>query len=250
MKIVNFVTETKENVIQQLSELAGPDACSRETIPFAIGQADVAIIRGGAIEKASITHLTLNQVKPPGVEEPIDYMVFQMEVFPENPFCPMGHFNTEWSLAGPGPYHMNLDLFPAVAVAEDLTRMRSAMDRVAEQFGLDKDQMRKGLDEHYNMDYWEVPLATMVGCKLLDLKDDQVDLFIAAYHTFFGNYLEILKNRKETPSTEDDQHTKLKRNGRWLEYITLKDPAVKMGLAAGIPAQVLLKLSYPPSAVF
>jgi hypothetical protein len=28
-------------------------------------------------------------IKPPGMDEEIDAMVYQMEVFPENPYCPM-----------------------------------------------------------------------------------------------------------------------------------------------------------------
>ena len=249
-KIESFVNETKENVIRQLTEFAGPETCRRETIPFAVGTADVAVIRGGALEKASVVHLVLHQVRPPGVDTPIDYMVFQMEIFPENPHCAMGHFNTEWSMTGPGPYHMNLDLFPSIVVDEDILALRRAMDLVAEQFGVEKAKMREGLDDHYNMQYWDRPLAACVGCKLLNLGEDRLDLFITAYRTFFTSYMEILEKRRGTPFNESDIKVKQRRNGKWLEYITLKDQAVKMGLAAGIPTEVLLKLSYPPSAIF
>jgi len=250
MKIVSFVNETKEQVIQKLLEASGTGNCTRDTIPFNVGHADVAIIRGGAIEKASITHLVLNQVKPPAADEPLDYMVFQMEIFPENPHCPMGHFNTEWALTGSGPYYMNLDLFPALLPKDDLIETKNAMVRVAEKFSIDKDKMREGLDEHYNMEHFDAPLASNVGCKLLNLKDEQVDLFIEAYHTFFDCFLTLLHNKKEKPYTETDTALKLKRNGKWLEYITLKDSAIKMALATGIPPEVLIKLSYPPTAVF
>ena len=42
----------------------------------------------------------------------------------------------------------------------------------------------------------------------------------------------------------------MRRNGKWLEYLTMKDIAVKMGLGVGIPADVIVNLSFPPSAVF
>ena len=110
--------------------------------------------------------------------------------------------------------------------------------------------MREGLDIHYNMEHWAFPLATKVGCKLLKLKEGEVDLFIAAYHTFFDGYIDILKKRKDAQFSEADAKLKLERNSKWLEYITLKDRAFKMAQASGIPPEVLIALSYPPSAGF
>jgi hypothetical protein len=135
-------------------------------------------------------------------KEAPDTMVYQMEVFPDNPYCPMGHFNTEWSMKEPGTYIMNLDLFPAVRIAEDLERVKHLMDGVADRFGRDRSKIREGLDVHYDMEHWSVPLAAKVGCK------------------------------------------------KWLEYVTLKDEAIRIGQASGMPPELLIELAYPPSAVF
>jgi len=250
MKIVEFVEDMKERAVKGLLEVSGGAEYTKEITPFKNHQAEVRTIRGGAFEKAAITHLTFKGLKPPIGDKPVDYMVYQMEIFPENPYCPMGHFNTEWSLEGPGPYHMNLDLFPAVRVEEDLEKIKKLMDGVADLFSRDRVKMREGLDEHYGMEHWDAPLATMVGCKLLNLKDGEIDLFIKAYHTFFEGYLDIIARRKNTLATEADRKLKLRRNSKWLEYITIKDKAVRLGLDAGIPPQVLIALSFPPSAVF
>jgi len=250
MRIVDFVEEMKETASNRLMDVAGAGKCTREKVPFKSGEADIITVRGGAIEKAAITHITLKGIKPPIGDKPVDYMVYQMEIFPENPYCPMGHFNTEWSLEGPGPYHMNLDLFPAVRVEEDIASMKKLMDGVADEFKRDRLKMREGLDDHYNMEHWQSPLATMVGCKLLNLNNGELDLFIRAYHTFFDGYLAIAEKRKNAPFKEADSRLKLQRNSRWLEYITIKDQAVRIGLAAGIPPRVLVALSYPPSAAF
>jgi coproporphyrinogen III oxidase len=145
---------------------------------------------------------------------------------------------------------MNLDLFPAVRIEEDLGNMKKRMDGVADLFSRDRVKMREGLDEHYGMEHWDFPLAAMVGCKLLNLKNGEIELFIKAYHTFFESYLEIVAQRKNTPATETDKKLKLRRNSKWLEYITIKDKAVRLGLDAGIPPQVLIALSFPPSAEF
>ncbi len=250
MRIVDFVNATKEKVIEKLIEIAGPDSCTRETIPIKVGTAEVAAIRGGAIEKACMTHLVMNRVQPPEAPAPVDYMVFQLEIFPRNPYSPMGHFNTEWSITGPGPYHMNLDIFPAVTVEDDFNYMKQKMDVVADTYGVDKNALREGLDEHYSMDHFDKPLSSNAGCKLMHLQDDQLDLFIDAYHAFFDGYIDILTRQQDTPYSDDENRLKLQRNGKWLEYITLKDVAVKMGLSVGIPPEVIIKLSFPPSATF
>ncbi len=217
---------------------------------FQAGSAHIITIRGGAIEKAAITHLILAGIKPPGAEKASDGVVYQMEVFPENPFSPMGHFNLQWTTGASNSYSMNLDLFPAVRVAEDIAAMHGVMDGVADTFGRDRTEMRKGLDEHYNLTYWESPLAAQVGCKLLYLGEDAVDLVTTAYRTFFDTFAGILRKRKDTPFSAEEQKLKLERNGRWLEYIVFKDRAVKMALAFNMPAEILTGLSFPPSAAF
>jgi coproporphyrinogen III oxidase len=145
---------------------------------------------------------------------------------------------------------MNLDLFPAVRVEEDLRAMKAAMDVVADQFGRDREKIREGLDTHYNMEHFAAPLASKVGFKLLELKDESLDLFITAYETFFGEYMDIINKRKKIACTENDAQLKLERNGKWLEYLTLKDRAVKAACDQGIPPEVLIEMGFPPSVIF
>jgi coproporphyrinogen III oxidase len=249
-KIVSFVEKTRETVIEKLLEISGGGELTRKTVPFKVGQADVAVIRGGAIEKASITHMKLNQVQPPQLDRVIDYMVFQVEIFPENPLVPMGHFNTEWGMTGEGPYHMMIDVFPAVADEQMYKAARISMDGIAEKFGVDKEDFRAGLADQYRMAHWGCSLAAEAGCRLMHLGPDRLDRFIASYRTFFDSYIELLAAHKDRPYSQADVKQKLRRNGRWLEYLTLQDVAVKMGLGVGIPPGVLVELSYPPSAEF
>jgi hypothetical protein len=249
-KIVKFVENTRELVIAKLLEASCGGELMRQTVPFKVGQADVAVIRGGAIEKASITHMKLNQVQPPELDRVIDYMVFQVEIFPTNPLVPMGHFNTEWGMTGEGPYHMMIDVFPALEDKQTYASAAKAMDGVAERFGIDKKIFRAGLADHYRMGHWEGSLAAEAGCRLMHLGPDRLDLFIASYRTFFEEYCGLLAGLKDKPFTQADVGQKLRRNGRWLEYLTLQDVAIKMGLGVGIPPGVLVELSYPPSAAF
>jgi len=251
MTIDEFVENMKQKATKRLLEVSGTGKLSIRTWQFPQGQAEIMVIRGGAIEKAAIMHMTLQGFTMAGVTGgALDSVVFQMEVFPEHPYCPMGHFNTQWITTEPRRYFMNLDLFPAVRIEEDLRAMKAAMDVVADQFGRDRDKMREGLDEHYTMEHFTAPLATKVGCKLLELKDEGLDLFTTAYETFFGEYLDIISKRKGIACTESDVQLKLERNGKWLEYLTLKDRAIKGARDQGISPEVLVEMGFPPSAIF
>jgi len=79
-------------------------------------------------------------IKLPGTDEKVDGMVFL-----ENPYCPMGHFNTDWTTGGQVYYYMNLDPSPAVRVEEDQNIMRSLIDGVAYKFGRNRNKMRGGV---------------------------------------------------------------------------------------------------------
>ena len=84
----------------------------------------------------------------------------------------------------------------------------------------------------------------------MGLGEEELDFFITAYRTFFDAYLAILRKRKDTSFTEKEIQAKHERNGKWLEYIAFKDGAVKMAQAYGMPAGMLIGVTFPPSAVF
>ena len=250
MTIDDFVKEMKVKATQGLLALSDGGIDTEKTYQFEVGSAHIITIKGGILEKAMISHLILKGVRPPGSEEESDGMVYQMEVFPENPYCPMGHYSTQWTTGQAAFYAMNLDLFPAVRVEEDLATMRQSMDGVAERFGKDKDAFREGQDIQYNMEHWQSPLATKTGCKLMQLNEEDLGLFVTSYHTFFDIYLDIVKKRKDTPFGEEDSKLKHERNARWLEYLTFKDRAVKMAQDYKVPPEVLINLGFPPSVIF
>lgn len=250
MTIDDFVREMKVKATQGLLALSDSGTSTEKTYQFEVGSAHIITIKDNILEKAVISHLVLKGIRPPGSEKESDGMVYQMEVFPENPYCPMGHYSTQWTTGQDAFYAMNLDLFPAVRVEEDLAAMRQCMDGVAVRFGKDKDAFREGQDIQYNMEHWASPLATKTGCKLMQLNKEDLNLFVTSYHTFFDAYLDIVKKRKDTPFGEKDVKLKHERNARWLEYLTFKDRAVKMAQAYKVPPEVLINLGFPPSVIF
>jgi coproporphyrinogen III oxidase len=251
MNILDFVHDMKKRALEELLAVSDGGDISTRKFEFAAGRAELSILRGNAIGKASIAHMDLTGITMPGTGQVCDTTVYQMEVFPRNPRCPMGHFNTEWSTMGEQVnYNMNLDFFPAIAVEEDLQVVKEQMNSVAEGFNRNPDESRKGLAVQYHMPHWSGSLASQTGLQLKQLTEGELPLFVAAYHTFFDGYLDILQKRKDTAYSDSDNAQTLDRNNKWLEYITLKDRAIKAGQAIGIPPEVIIGFSYPPSCGF
>jgi len=248
--IDEFVENMKQKASKGLLDVSDTGKLSNKTWSFPNGHSEIMVIRGGAIEKAAIQHMILKGITMPGVDGMHDAVVYQMEVFPEHPYCPMGHFNTEWMTTEPRRYTINLDLFPAVRVEEDLRAMKASMDVVADRFGRDREKMREMLDTQYTMEHFAIPLATKVGCKFRGLKEEDLDLLFTAYETFLSVYLDIISKRKEIAYTESDVQLKLERNGKWLQYLMLKDGAIKAARDQGIPPEVLIEQGFPPTATF
>jgi hypothetical protein len=63
MKILDFVSEMKEKATKELVAVSGGGSCVKRTHTFQIGHAEIITIRGGGIEKAAITLLTLKGIK-------------------------------------------------------------------------------------------------------------------------------------------------------------------------------------------
>jgi len=100
------------------------------------------------------------------------------------------------------------------------------------------------------LEHFAAPLATKVGFKLLELGDEDLDLLFTAHETFLGVYLDIINKRKGIACTESEMQVKLERNGKWLQYMMLKDGAIKAGRDIGIPPEVLVEMGFPPTAIF
>ena len=250
MTIEEFVENMKQKASKGLLEVSGTGKLTERTWAFPNGHAEVMVIRGGAIEKAAIQLLTLKGITRPDLPGDFDAVVFHTKVYPENPYCPMGHSNVEWVTTEPRRYTMVEDLFPAVRVEEDVAAMKAAMDGVADRFGRDREKFRERLDTQYNMEHFAAPLAAKVGCKLQELGDKDLDLLFSAYETFLDVYLDIVAKRKGFTYTESDVQLKLERNGKWLQYMMLKDGAIKAGRDRGIPPDELIEMGFPPSAAF
>jgi coproporphyrinogen III oxidase len=250
MTIDEFVEQMKKKVSTGLLKVSGGAKLSTRNWTFSGGRAEITVIRGGAIEKAAIQHLVLENISQPGMPGKLDAFVFHIKVFPVNPYCPMGHFNTEWVRNGMRSYSIVLDLFPAIPVKEDLETMKTAMNGVADKFGRDREKSRDVLVTQYNMEHFASPLAARVGLKLPGIEEKNLDVLFAAHETFLKVYLDIFNKRKDSPYTDSDVRLKLERNGKWLQYLMLKDGAVKAGRAHGIPPEVFIEMGFPPVASF
>jgi hypothetical protein len=101
--IDEFVEDMKQQSTSRLLEVSATAKLSKRTWFFPKGQSEIMVIRGGAIEKAAITYITLQGITRPDITGNIDTFGYQMEVFPENPYCPMRRFNIEGINNGTSP---------------------------------------------------------------------------------------------------------------------------------------------------
>ena len=100
------------------------------------------------------------------------------------------------------------------------------------------------------MEHSVVPHVTKVRCKLLELRDENLDLFVTAYETFFGVYNDIICKRKGIAYIESDMQVRLERKDKWLEYLMLNDWSMKAAHDQGIPLEVLIEFGFSPIANF
>jgi len=89
MTIDEFVEYMKQKASKELLEVSGTGKLFKRTWNLPNGKAETIVIRGGAIEKAAIMHMVRQGITRPDITGDIDSFVYQMEVFPENPYCPM-----------------------------------------------------------------------------------------------------------------------------------------------------------------
>ena len=250
MTVNELVEDMKQKASKGLLAVSGTGKSSERTWTFPNGHAEVMVVKGGAIDKAAIQYMSLQGVTRVRQTGDFDGVVLHIVVFPENPYCPMGNLIFEGITKGTRRYYMNLDLFPAVRVEEDLAAMKAAMDAVADRFERDREVMREGLDTLYTMEHFPAPLTAKVGCKLLLYEEEDLNFLAAAYDTFLSVYLDIISKRKGISYTESDVHLKLERNGRWLQLLVLREGEIRFAQNQGMPPEIIVEMGFPPSAIF
>lgn len=181
-------------------------------------------------------------------DDSVDIRVIQVEIFPASAKIPMGHLNVERLSASKSIINTNFDVFPASTPKKYVEEIRGKMSAVVKKYGEDQKELSKGLAAQYNMDDWEKPLAARAGfqLKMLPLAEN-LDLAREGAETLLKAYGDIVEELKDEEETDKDKMVMNEMRRHWMEYLFLKDGAVKMARQRNHPFEAIRLMGMPPS---
>ena len=218
---------------------------------------EVNVSRGDVFEKATVSEIsidwpkatkTLVDLKLACESDAVRVRVLQIEIFPLSSLLPMGHLNLERFYAGNEMFNANMDVFPAATPEEDINALRKQMSEVAGKYGKDQWQLSCGLAQQYNMDGWQHPLAARAGFQFKMIPLEEIyPIAREGAEVFLNGFIEMVRRLKDRPFSTDDDVLKNKMRAHWLEYLLMKDGAVRMGREKGHPFEALRWMGLPPT---
>jgi coproporphyrinogen III oxidase len=267
-EVESFIAGFKKKAIEAITSLngtmwqsrtwdhKGPAPSDPEQIEYTYRH-EVNASRGDVFEKATVSEIsidwpkaakTLVDLKLASESDAVSVRVLQIEMFPLSALLPMGHFNIERFYSGKNMLNANMDVFPAATPKEDVDTLRKQMSEVAKKYEQDQWQLSSGLAQQYNMDGWQQPLAARAGFqfKMLPLEENFPVVRDGA-EVFLNGYLEMVRKLKDSPCSSDDDVLKNQMRAHWLEYLLMKDGAVRMGREKGHPFEALRWMGLPPT---
>jgi len=267
-EVERFITGFKNKAIEEIISLngtmwqsktwkhKGPAPLDPEQIEYTYRH-EVNASRGEVFEKATVSKISIDwpkaaknlvDLKLASASDTVRVLVLQIEMFPLSSLLPMGHFNIERFYAGKNMLNANMDVFPAATPKEDVDTLRKQMSAVAKKYGKDQWQLSSGLAQQYNMDGWQQPLAARAGfqCKMIPL-EESFPMIRDGAEAFLNGYMAMVRNLKDSPFSADDDVLKNEMRTHWLEYLLVKDGAVRMGREKGHPFEALRWMGLPPT---
>jgi coproporphyrinogen III oxidase len=264
----SFIAGFKKKAIEAITSLngtmwqsktwdhKGPAPSDPEQIEYTYRH-EVNASRGEVFEKATVSEIsidwpkaakTLVDLKLASESDAVSVRVLQIEMFPLSSLLPMGHFNIERFYAGKNMLNANMDVFPAATPKEAVDTLRKQMSGVAKKYGKDQWQLSSGLAQQYNMDGWQQPLAARAGFqfKMIPLEEN-LSMAMDGAAVFLNGYMEMVRKLKGHRFSADDDALKNEMRTHWLEYLLMKDGAVRMGREKGHPFEALRLMGLPPT---
>jgi coproporphyrinogen III oxidase len=267
-EVETFIAGFKQKALAAISSLnntiwrsrtwdhTGPAPSDPEQIEYTYHH-EVNVSRGDVFEKATVSEISIDWPKASkalvalqlaGESDAVRVRVLQIEIFPLSSLLPMGHFNIERFYAGKNMLNANMDVFPAATPQEDIDSLRKQMSEVAEKYGKDQWTLSSGLAEQYNMDGWQQPLAARAGFQIkMAPLEENLSLVRDGAEIFLNGYLTMVRKLKDHCFTSADDALKNEMRTRWLEYLLMKDGAVRMGREKGHPFEALQWMGLPPT---
>ena len=135
------------------------------TVTFSAGTVKTAVARVKVLEKAATAHIKL-RTKNPETGEDTQFDVFQIKIYPVNPTIPILLFNMENRVTCEDKFGGFIDVAPVATSTEDLRYLSDHLSKLAEEYHIDYENLRKGVFNMYKMDQWDSGVNAAIGIRL------------------------------------------------------------------------------------
>ena len=181
----------------------------------------VEVARGDVIAKAGFMKNTRTEAAPPFFPKPCFHRYIDVNVHPITPFVGFMHSTIHFALNEDGTSQVGgtMLLVPAVSIEEDITRIRSSVDKAFRRYGMDVERYRQGVCSGYRKTNLQVACAgaSFYQPPGLEVNARNVDLVIATYEAMVNQYFRALDRRKGQRYTEADLAERDAMRLRWFK---------------------------------
>jgi len=173
-----------------------------------------------------------------------------------NPHAPAVHMNTRFLTTSKRWFGGGADLNPPLPYAEDTADFHGALQTACEAHAPvgDYPRYRQWAEEYFAIPHRGVQRG--VGGIFYDHLDAEGDAFEPAFaftravgEAFLAIYPDIVRRRRDTPFTADEERRMLAWRGRYAEFNLVYDRGTSFGLKTGGNVDAIL-MSLPPRAIW
>jgi len=173
-----------------------------------------------------------------------------------NPHAPAVHMNTRFLTTGKRWFGGGADLNPPLPYAEDTEAFHATLREACEAHAPvgDYPRYRQWAEEYFAIPHRGVQRG--VGGIFYDHLDAEGDAFDPAFaftravgEAFLAVYPDIVRRRRDTPFSADEERRMLAWRGRYAEFNLVYDRGTSFGLRTGGNVDAIL-MSLPPRAIW
>ena len=222
------------------------------------GGGTMAILEGRVFEKAGVNVSTVfgefskefcSQI--PGADQDPRFWAsgISVVIHPRSPHVPIIHMNTRMIVTQKLWFGGGTDLTPCIVIEKDTEHFHGSLKKTCDAFDPTYyEKFKKWADDYFYLPHRQEPRG-VGGIFYDDLNsgdwEKDFDFTQSVGRTFASLYPDIIRRHLNTPWTESDRKTQLKKRGRYVEFNLLYDRGTQFGLKTGGNVEAIL-MSLPP----